>query len=91
MQGGELTINTTTKVMKGKKVLFTYAKPKTFKFTKASVTLKRGTANTDLSRSDKSVFTCHNNHGKTAQKNYMKKTRPIRTGCGGATRIRTGE
>lgn len=47
--GGELTINTTTKVMKGKKVLFTYAKPKTFKFTKASVTLKRGTANTDLS------------------------------------------
>jgi len=48
--GGELTINTTTKVMKGKKVLFTYAKPKTFKFTKASVTLKRGTANTDLLR-----------------------------------------
>ena len=36
--------------MKGKKVLFTYAKPKTFKFTKASVTLKRGTANTDLLR-----------------------------------------
>ena len=56
MQGGELTINTTTKVMKGKKVLFTYAKPKTFKFTKTSFTLKRGTANTDLSRSDKSVF-----------------------------------
>lgn len=37
-----LEINTTTKVMNGKKQLFTYDKPKTFKFTKASVTLKRG-------------------------------------------------
>lgn len=38
-----LTINTTTKVMNGKKVVFNYAKPQTFKFTKSSVTVKRGT------------------------------------------------
>jgi len=40
--GGEyhpLSINTSTKVMNGKEVLFTYTKPKTFKFTKASVTM----------------------------------------------------
>ena len=36
-----LTVNTTTKVKKGSKVLFTYAKPKTFKFSKSSVTVKR--------------------------------------------------
>jgi len=39
-QTRHLSVNISTKVMNGKKVLFTYAKPQTLKFTKASVTLK---------------------------------------------------
>ena len=80
-----LTINTITKMMKGKKVLFTYAKPKTFKFTKASVTLKRGTGDSLC------IIYLSQQPQKNCTEELYEKTRPIRTGFGGATRIRTGE